>query len=508
MRAGRLVVKNSLFLYLRLLVSTGLTLITTRILLINIGISDFGIYNVVAGFIMLITMFGTSMTSSNQRHFAFDLATGQDSTFVNQTFNASLRVHFVFTLVIGGIGAAFAKPILEQYLNIPVDRVETAEVLMYCVLGIFLANIMRIPYEAMMFAKEKIHLVAILGIFESFIKFIAALLLTLFSDNQLKIYGFFLLCGSTMLSLGFMIYTSAVHKECRFSFSKVETSRYLTLTTFAGWSLFGSIASMGRRQGMIIIFNYFLGSIVVAALSIASQLTNQLAILSQVVINAINPLLVKSYGVNDFKKMFAIISISTRVSVYFLLLVGIPIFFEIKSLLSIWLEEVPEATEVFVRLLLFNVLVDTYVGPLVYAIQATAVIRNYQVFSGIVAVLNLPALYYLLKIGSQPIVALLSLIVFTCLIGLIRLLYLNKILNYNLRQWVKEVLLKSMTVFLPLITTGWIVNISFEEELTRGTILLVINIIAGLVLTYFWGLLPAERCQARTLIKTLAIRRA
>lgn len=506
MRAGRLVIKNSLFLYLRLLVSSVLTLITTRIVLINIGISDFGIYNVVAGFIMLISMFGNSMTSSNQRHFAFDLEAGQDSTFVNQTFNASLRVHFIFTLILGGIGATLANPIIKQYLNIPVDRVETAEVLMYCVLGIFLANIMRIPYEAMMFAKEKIHIVAVLGIVESIVKLVAALLLSLFTGDLLELYGLFLLCGSIILFVVFMVYSSVVHQECRFSISRVEARRYLDLTTFAGWSLFGSLASMGRRQGMIIIFNIFLGPLVVAALSIASQVTNQLAVFSQVVINVINPQLVKSYSANDSNKMFANISISTRASVYLLLLVAIPIFFEIEYLLSIWLEEVPESTAVFVRLLLCNVLVDTYIGPLVYAIQATAIIRNYQVFSGIVAVLNLPALYYLLKIGSQPIVALFSLVVFTCFIGLIRLFYLKKLLNYDLRQWFEEVLLKSMTVLLPLIITAWIVNISVGDEFARGTILLAMNIIAGFVLTYFWGLLPAERGQVRSLINALAVR--
>jgi len=507
MKAGRLVIKNSLFLYFRLLVSSVLTLFTTRIVLINLGIADFGTYNVVAGFIMLISMFGSSMTSSNQRHFAFDLDEGADSTFVNQTFNASLRIHFLFTLILGGIGAMLANPIIKQYLNIPVDRAEAAEVLMYCVLGIFLVNMMRIPYEAMIFAKEKIHIIAVLGVVESVVKLVAVLLLSLFTSDRLELYGYFLFCGNTILFVVFMIYSSVVHQECRFSVSRVETRRYLNLTTFAGWSLFGSLASMGRRQGIIIIFNIFLGPLVVAALSIASQVTNQLAVFSQVVINAINPQLVKSYGANDFNKMSVNISVSTRVSVYLLVIVAIPLYFEIEYLLSIWLVEVPEFTAVFVRILLFNVLVDTYIGPLVYAIQATAIIRNYQVFSGVIAVLNLPVMYYLLKIGSQPIVALSCLVVFTCFIGLIRLFYLKKLLNYDLRQWFKEVLLRSMTVLLPLIITAWIVTISVGDVFSRVTILLVTNIIAGVMLTYFCGLLPAERCQIWTLINAFAVRK-
>ena len=84
------IAKNTLYLYIRMLVSMAITLYTSRVILKTLGIDDFGIYNIVGGIIVLFGFVSHSLRTATQRFISFHL--GQENqNEVNKSMNMSLQ---------------------------------------------------------------------------------------------------------------------------------------------------------------------------------------------------------------------------------------------------------------------------------------------------------------------------------------------------------------------------------------------------------------------------------
>ncbi len=70
---NKLIAKNTLFLYFRMLLVMGVTLYTSRIVLSTLGIDNFGIYNLVGGVVVLFTFLSAAMTTATQRFLCISI---------------------------------------------------------------------------------------------------------------------------------------------------------------------------------------------------------------------------------------------------------------------------------------------------------------------------------------------------------------------------------------------------------------------------------------------------
>ena len=135
MSNNKRILKNSLYLYLRMIITTVVTFFTIRILLMNIGVVDYGIFSLVGSVIVMISFFNNALSSSTQRFLS--LAMSKDENFdVSAIFNASLRIHIAFSIFIVLVGETLGVYILDTYLSIPAERQEATSFLFQCVIFI------------------------------------------------------------------------------------------------------------------------------------------------------------------------------------------------------------------------------------------------------------------------------------------------------------------------------------------------------------------------------------
>ena len=494
------ILKNSMYLYIRMLLSLFIVLYSSRIVLLNLGVVDFGIYSVVAGVIYILGVFNNALTSSTHRFLSFSLVEENNFNPI-VIFNASIRIHILFALFILIIGESAGLYFVKSYLNIPNDRLLSTIYLYHTVLFIFILNILSIPYQALINAKEDMKIIAVLGVMDSIGKLLAALSLGYYFFDKLKLYGILLLILNVVIFICYLLFCNKNYIESKLQSFKINKETYLDLFFFALWTTFGSISSLIKTQGSMVLLNIFFGPIVNAALAIGNQISSQLLRISQVILKAVNPQIVKSYGRGKFNEMVNYLNSSSKYSFYLFCFIAIPLFFEMDLILNIWLDEYPEYTVIFSKILILNVLVDILIGPLIIGIQASGKIKYYQLTSGLVFMLNLLIMYVLLLFNFTPSSVIFSNIFFTIVVGGIRLFFLNKQIKMPIHFWLKDVLFRCMLIIIIWSLVLYAIFSTFDFGYFNLLMTCIISSIFGVFIVYFLGLNSQEKIYTLNYIK-------
>lgn len=491
MSDSKKILKNSIFLFIRLILTTFISFFSTRIILDRLGVVDYGIYNVIGGVVVLFTFINNSMTSSTQRNLTHELVVGNLKSQIT-LFNASLRIHLVIAILGIILLETFGQYFVYNVLNIPQDKMFAAQVVYQCTIIMFFLNIIMVPYQAAINAHEHMHIIATRGVIESIAKLIISLSLGLYL-YKLEMYSILLLLLTLILSGSYYLYCRKRYEECQVLNISIDKNIYKSLTSFAGWTLFGAISSLVRKQGSTILINIFFGAASNAAFAIASQISNQLNILSETLLKAIAPQIVKNYSKNNLKEMIKMMCIASKYSYFLFIIVAIPFYIDLEYILKLWLKNVPNYTLVFSKLIIFNVLLDVLLGPMITSIQATGKIKNYQLTSGLVFILNLPTAYVFLNLGFDPQVVIFSNIFFTILIGIIRLYFLNKLIGLSIINWLRDVLFKAVFITIIAYLSLYYLKNIVNEGLIRLFILSILSIILCSFLIFIFGMKREER---------------
>ena len=312
------VAKNTLFLYFRMILIMLVTLYTSRVVLSELGIKDYGIYNVVGGVVMMFSFLIYCMTSSTQRFITFELGKG-DIQKLKDVFAASLNIHIMIALTVVVVAETIGLWFVNEKLVIPLDRITAANwVYQFSILA-FCVNIIQVPYNAILIAYEKMNVYAYISILEAFLKLGIAYLLVVLSSDKLIVYGILVFFVQLIVSLIYQIYCKRKYNESKFRLFW-NKSLYTQMAGFAGWNLLGSIAWLVRDQGINIVLNLFFGPIINAARSIASQVSNAvMGFISNFQV-ALNPQITKNYAIGNIQEMEKLSYLGLKFS--FILLFG------------------------------------------------------------------------------------------------------------------------------------------------------------------------------------------
>ena len=93
------IAKNTAMLYIRMLLTMAVSLYTSRIVLNTLGVEDFGIYNVVGGFVTMFGFLNSAMASATQRFLSFEIGR-KDYVQLRNVFSMSVNIHFIIAFVI------------------------------------------------------------------------------------------------------------------------------------------------------------------------------------------------------------------------------------------------------------------------------------------------------------------------------------------------------------------------------------------------------------------------
>lgn len=491
------VIKNTLFLYIRMGVSILVNIFTTRILLEALGVSDFGLYNVVGGSIAMLGFVSASMSTATQRFLSYAEGEGHIEKIV-KIFNNAIIIHRGLALLTVLILAVAGIFLFNGILNIPIDRLSVAIAIYICMLISTVYSITIVPYDAALNAHENMLYYSILGIGDVCFKLIIAIAILFIESDKLLFYAILMAIESWLLRIITQFYCKRRYNECK----KVDIRKHFDksiikkMTNFAGWNMTNTATSMISLFGMNIVINHYFGTEVNAAMGIATQLSGIMMGVSLNMIKALTPILVKKEGGHQREQMLEITYVGCKFSYLLFSFICIPIVFQLPFILKLWLREVPDWTTVFCLILIIGTLIDQLTVFLYQAISAEGHIRNYNIVRSFVNILPIISSIILFAIWEgSPYWAILNWCIAKSLFGgFVNLYYAMKNVKIKLSMYLKEVIIPCLLITIFTSSIGFtIITWIHSVECAMNLLSIVCMIIIAIPLYWAIGLNTRER---------------
>lgn len=493
------IAKNTAMLYIRMLLTMAVALYTSRIVLNTLGVEDFGIYNVVGGFVTMFGFLNSAMASATQRFLSFEIGRKDLKQLMN-VFSMSVNIHFIIAFIILIFAETVGLWFVNTQLTIPTERMIAARWVFQFSILTLLVNMVSVPYNAIIIAHERMNVFAWVSIIEVSLKLLIVFMLVWFGFDKLKMYAVLMFGVALIIRLIYGMYCSKRFSESRFRFYW-DKPLFKTLTSYASWNLWGNAAGVIMGQGVNILLNIFFGPVVNAARGIAYQIQGAV---NQFVLNfqmAMNPQIIKSFAANDLKYMHHLIFRGAKHSFFLLFTLSLPIILETEIILKLWLKIVPEYTVIFTRLVIINILIDSISGPLMTAAQASGNIKMYQGVVGGLLVFNLPVSYLFLKFGFTPEITLYVSIGISIIALFSRLIIISPLVKLNIFNYLKEVVFRILSVAVIAMIIPIIIITNFHEGFSRLVITGFSSLILVGITIYFVGLGKSEQLFVNRKIK-------
>lgn len=399
---NKTIAKNTIYLYLRMILSLAIGLYTSRAILDALGVEDYGVYNIVGGFVALLNIVTSSLVMGAQRFITFELGKG-DENKLHRTFATFSTLFIIMSFAIFAIGAIFGKPLVQHFLVLPENRVDVALFVFYCSLASFAINLIAVPYNACVVAHEKMDFYAIVSIGESLSKLLIVYLLYTTTFDRLKVYAVLLVSVGIIVRLTYGIYCSKHFNETK-STLLLDKQILKEIFGFFLWMFLGGLVVIAKEQGVNVVINLFCGVTINAARGISMQVSSILNQFANSIASAINPQITKSYAEGNLQRSINLTFILTKSQGILLLLIAIPLYFEIDFVLGIWLKEVPYYANVFAKWVLITTILTTIRNTYGPFYLASGDVKTLQWTTSLVYITILPLSYLALKMGYEPVV--------------------------------------------------------------------------------------------------------
>ncbi len=394
------IAKNTMLLYFRMLLTMGVSLYTSRVILNILGVTDYGIYSVVGGVITMFSFITSSLGCATSRFITFELGKG-DILKLKKTFSNIMAIHILFAILLLIIGETIGLWFVYNELQIPEDRFFAALwVYQFSVLTAVI-SVISVPYNSAIIAHEKMKAFAYISIIDAFLKLVIVYLLLAIPYDKLIIYAFLYFCIQLFDRIVYGVYCSRNFEEINSKIS-IDKKQFKEIFGFAFWTMNGNLAVVGYTQGLNILLNMFFGVVVNASRGIAVQVQSVVRNFCYNFQMAINPQITKSYAVRNFNQMHKLVTASSKYSFLLLYFISLPLIFEAPLVLQWWLGIVPEDTIVFLRWVLCISMLVSLSNPLVTSIFATGDLRKFQLIEGSILLSIVPVAYLLLKYSNVP----------------------------------------------------------------------------------------------------------
>ena len=364
---------------------------------------------------------------------------------MNRVFSMSLNVHILIALIIVILGETVGLFIFYEYLNLPEGRMIAAQVVYQLSIIATVISIIRAPYNAVVVAYERMSVYAYLSIFEAFAKLAIAFALLYYGGDKLILYALLILGVTLCVSLFYYLYDRRnfpVSKYIHFW----DKDLFKRLTSFSGWSMFGSLSLTGAFQAVAVVQNYYGGVVVNAAMAIANQVNAAISGFSGNFQMAFNPQITKYYAVQEFDHLRRLTYMSTKTSFYLVWIFALPIIVSCHELLSLWLTEVPEYSVQFCQWIMLCSIFDAISGPLWMNVYATGKIKVYQIYVSIIILLNLPLSIVVLHFGLPAVSVLVVRFIISIVLVIYRSLYLNAKKLIQISSFLREAIFPCLIV--------------------------------------------------------------
>lgn len=419
-------------------------LYSSRVILKALGIEDYGIYNVVGGFVMMFSMISTALAGAISRYLTFSLAKDSPER-LREVFSTSILIQLGLCIILLIIAETAGVWFINTQMVIPVNRLVAANWVFQISVLTTMANLFSIPYNSLIIAHEKMSAFAYIGIYEGVLRLLIAFTIPFAPIDSLIFYSFLMLILSISVRMLYGIYCKKHFPESSFKFI-LDKPLLNSMFSFAGWNFIGTTSGVLRSQGINILINVYCGPAVNAARGIAMQVNSAVSGFCTNFTTAVRPQITKSYALGKKDDYENLVMKCSKFSFFILLILFMPILSETEFIIDQWLVNVPDYTVQFVRVILLLTLVESYSSSLMYLLLATGKIKKYQILVGGIQIMNFPIAYVLLKIGLNPVSTVGSTIFIAVICLFTRLFLLRNMLKFPIKKFITNVILKTLPI--------------------------------------------------------------
>lgn len=507
MNNSQRVFSNTIAQYLRTIVNMILSLYTVRVVLMALGQSDFGIYTLVAGVVSMLSFVTLSLVVTTQRFVSFYQGRGQVEE-MRKVFNNSLVIHIIIGIGVVSFLELFAPFLFNGFLNIPSERMEVASFVYQMALLMLLLSFITAPFRALLISHEDIVYISAVDVLDGILKVGLAIALTQLPAHKLQFYAAMMASVQLFNFLAFSVFCFWKYKECCFPRFSLMSRKYVgELLSFAGWSIYGTGCIVGRQQGIAIILNRFMGTVVNAAYGIAFQIAGYTNFLSSALSQAMAPQIVKSEGSGDRKRALHLSCITCKFMFFLLSAIGIPFLFEVESILQLWLKDVPENAVLFCTMVMLASLADSLTVGLAHVNQAIGDISRYTIFVNTPKLLTLIPVSIYLWLGYGLTSCATVYVVLELVSSIVRLPFVHATAGLRLSSFLRHVTAMEVLPALSCILTCCLIT-SVSHFPFRFVFTFILSMAVYATAIYTLGLTSYERAVIKGICKKLFSKRS
>lgn len=485
------IAKNTGIMYFRMIFLMLITLYTSRVILEALGVEDYGVYNVVGGFVAMFSVLSKALTSASTRFINFEMGKGNFER-LKKVFSTSLTIQLFLVVAIVIVCEAIGVWYVNNVMVIVPERLNAANWTFQFSVITFCSHLIVVPYNAAIIAHERMTAFAYVSLFEGTSKLAICFAVMVSPIDTLIFYAALICFLQITIQSIYIGYCCKKFEECK---SKLCFNKQMISEMFgyAGWTFIGTSASILRNQGGNILINLFFGPVVNAARGVANQV---LQAVSGFVTNftlALDPQITQSYAKGDYDYLMKLVYIGSRMSYYMLLFLCLPIIINADFILHIWLKDVPNHAVVFTQLTLVFTMVESLSHTFIKAQQATGKVRNYQLVVGGLNLLNLPLSYFAYRLGAIEEAFLYIAIVIAIVTLFARVIMLRTYVNLNVVDFSRNVLLKILVVTALAIVLPLLMSIYMPSSPQWVISNIIVSILMSSVTILFIGCSSSER---------------
>ena len=485
--------KNTLYMYFRMLFVIIIQLVSVPLVLRSLGVEDYGIYQVIGGFVLFFTFINGSLVSGCQRFLSFAIGTGSSDQLIN-VFRVSQTIFVVFAVICVILIEVLGLWFVNCKMNIPQERLMAANWVFQFSTFTFFVNVLSIPYSSSLVAHERLSVFAYISIVESILKLLISLgLFYVLKGDLLIIYGALMFLSCFIVFLLYRYYSLQDYRDNKKYGFYWDNNLVKDLAQFAGWNIVGAVALTLRNQGLNVLVNLFFTPVVNAAHAIAFNINGVFGQLANNVYMATRPQMVKKYADNHINEMWRIVFLSTKYSFFLLMIFAVPFIINAEIILKLWLHDVPKYSVQISQLVLLASLVEALSNQIIGAFQAMNKLKCYQSVSSVILLSLIPLSYLGLSILREPLLPyILFILISTCYVISIILIARKKI-GLNIKYYSTYVLVRTLIPFLFSLAGSTILSHLFDNEIMNFILSTVLSVILSISIIWFWGLTINER---------------
>ena len=480
---NRRIAKNTLMLYLRMIIVMAVSLYTSRLVLDALGVEDYGIYQVVGGLVGMFGILSGSLSVSTSRFLTYALGTG-DFGELKRTFATVRTIHICLAIAMFLLCQLLAAWFLKAKLTIPPDRLYAAQCVLQCSIISFSISLLNVPFSASVISHEKMSAFAYMSILDVSAKLLIVYLLYSAPMDRLIYYALLGLGVQLIYQAIYVIYCYLKFPECK-SLPSIDRGIVKKIATFVGWTFWGNAAVVVKDQGIVMLLNMFFGPVVNAAQGVGAQISGVVSKFIGGFTTAVQPQITKSYASGNINRLNDLIVKSTKFTFFLMVVLMFPLFNNTRTLLETWLVEVPDHSVNFANIIMAYTFIDCFTTPLYTSVLATSKIRVYELVLTILYFANVAFAYVALKLGAPPEAVFIIAVFFKFMVLLLLGHQCYKLFPFDLRAY-GGMFLK--TVF-PTLAYGAVISLCFQLTVKNDSFLKLIGfaiVFEILILPFIW----------------------